>query len=99
MEVDRDLKRRGIAHRFGDIGEEMRKRGRKLREETVVPMALATGSSKRGPEGQGDRERTKRAPLPIEAEPMEDAPIPLDLERGKAVKRIAQESMSTRLMS
>ena len=91
MQIDRDARRRGIADHFGEVGEEMRKRGRRLREEAMVPTALATGSSKRGPEGQGDRERTKRAPLPIEAEPMEDAPIPLDLERGRAVKRMAQE--------
>ena len=105
MQVDHDSRKRGFAQRtadhrasraalqdgFGDDAEEMRQRGRRLREEATVPMALTAGSSKPGPDGQGDREKTKRVHPPIDAEPMEDAPIPLDLELGSAVKRMAQE--------
>ena len=69
------------------IAEEMMKRGRMLREGSAVPMAVATGSSKRGPEDQGDRENARRT-LPTQGfDQMEAAPIPLDLRRKKAEKR------------
>lgn len=99
--ADQDSRKRGFAQRtadhrasrsalqdqFGIIAEEMRKRGRMLREGSAVPMAVATGSSKRGPEDQGDLENARRT-LPTQgSDQMEDVPIPLDLRRKKAEKR------------
>ena len=77
MSLGRDSKR-GVADHFGDLGEEMRTRGRKVREAGAVPMAKAAGPSKRGPEDQGDRENVRRTLSPVEVEQMDDALIPLD---------------------
>ena len=60
----------------------------------MVPATKAAGPSKRGPENQGVRDKARRAPSTVEApeaEQMDDAPIPLALDRKKAGKRRASE--------
>ena len=77
MQVDRDSRERRIEdcrmpirdsraaiRELGSEAEELRRRGRALREGTMVPATLAARPSKRGPEDQGDREAARRAGLP-----------------------------------
>ena len=71
----------------------MRKRCKILRNTGVVPTAKAAGPSKRGPEDQGDRESARRTLPQAEAEQMDDAPIPLNLERERADKRRASKDV------
>jgi len=104
MQIDRDSRKRRMEdcpmpirdsraaiRELGDEAEELRRRGRALREATMVPTTLATRPSKRGPEDQGDREAARRAVPPVETEQMDDVLIPLNLERERGTKRMASE--------
>ena len=82
--------KRNLTDHFGIAAEEMRKRGtaeRIPRETSMVPAVIA--GAERGPEDQGDRESAGRIMATQEADRMEDVP-PLNLERSKSVKRMAQ---------
>ena len=67
-----------------------------------MPAVTAAGQRKRGPEDQGGREEsrntteTRSAPIvgaAPEATEMDDTPIPLNLERGRAEKRRAPKEV------
>jgi hypothetical protein len=83
--------RAAILDHYGSEGDELRRRGKALCERAMVPTTLAVRPSKRGPGDQGDRESARRALSPSEADRMDDALIPLNLERERGPKRMASE--------